>query len=89
MNKNYPVQRTERKRTEEKQTHNYNTAKRQKKKKKILKVTTEVITFKGATRLTVISQSDIVEDTLKVLKEKKLSPRILYTVKLSFRNEGK
>lgn len=88
MNKNYPVQRTERKRTEEKQTHNYNTAKRQK-KKKILKVTTEVITFKGATRLTVISQSDIVEDTLKVLKEEKLSPRILYTVKLSFRNEGK
>lgn len=87
MNKNYPVQRTERKRTEEKQTHNYNTAKRQ--KKKILKVTTELITFKGATRLTVISQSDIVEDTLKVLKEKKLSPRILYTVKLSFRNEGK
>lgn len=87
MNKNYPVQRTERKRTEEKQTHNYNTAKRQ--KKKILKVTTELITFKEATRLTVISQSDIVEDTLKVLKEKKLSPRILYTVKLSFRNEGK
>lgn len=35
MNKNYPVQRTERKRTEEKQTHNYNTAKRQKKKKNL------------------------------------------------------